>query len=203
MENKVVWQSQEIEKIKRSYTSFEKAFNEGIDRIENTFGIVLKEGDVKMFFENRKCLSPFRQSLANYIWNYGSSRIGTSQEQIEERVKEVLAPFVRATCSLYWTSPDYVEFADCRLHVKWDELNAYLMELYSVSLNTETRQQVWELAQKACKVLNELEKLSVENSGTDWFKVHATQAYVNGGRAIIGFVDGRYQPLAEELTNVI
>ena len=144
-----------------------------------------------------------REALANYIWNYGSSRIGTTAQLLEERIKEVLAPFVRATCSLYWTSPDYVEFADCRLHVKWDELNAYLMELYSVSLNTETRQQVWELAQKACKVLNELEKLTVENSGTDWFKVHATQAYVNGGRAIIGFVDGRYQPLAEELTNIV
>lgn len=203
MEKQIVWSNKdEVEKIRKSYTTFEKAFNEAIDDVEREFSIKLKQGDIELFFENRKCLTPFRQSLANYLWNYGTSRIGTSQEQIEEKIKTAMSPFVRATCSIYWTDPRMVEISDCRLKVKWNDLDAYLEEQFSVSLNTETRQRIWGLAQEACKILNELEKAAVENSNTEWFKVHATAAHLDGGRAIIHFANGEYQCCGDEIANI-
>lgn len=202
MKEKAIWSNeQEIKKVKQSYATFSKSFNEAIDNLEQTFKIKLREDDVKMFFENRKCVTPFVEALANYLWNYGSSRLGTSQDSLEALIKFELSPFVRETLSLYWTSPDYVEIVDCRLRVLEDKLDKYLMEQHSVSLNTENRKKVWELAVKACETLNELEKLSVESSNS-WFKTHATTANMMDGRAIIKFYDGSYHADGSELSNI-
>lgn len=202
MKEKAIWSNeQEIKKVKQSYATFSKSFNEAIDNLEQAFKIKLREDDVKMFFENRKCVTPFVEALANYLWNYGSSRLGTSQVQLEEQIKKELSPFIRETLSLYWTSPDYVEIVDCRLRVLEDKLNDYLMDQHSVSLNTDNRKKVWELAVKACEVLNELEKLSVESSNS-WFKTHATTANMMDGRAIIKFYDGKYCADGSELSNI-
>ena len=202
MENKVIWKNeQEINKVKQSYAIFAKAFNEAVDRLETTFKIRLREDDVKMFFESRKCLTPFIEAFANYLWNYGSSRLGTSQEQIESQIKNELSAFIRATLSLYWTSPEYVEIVDCRLRVQDEKLDTFLMDHHSVSLNTENRKKVWELATKACEILNELEHLAVGTS-MDWFKTHATTANMMDGRAIIKFYDGRYIADGSELSNI-
>lgn len=202
MENKVVWKNEaEINKVKQSYTTFANAFNDAVDNLEKTFKIVLREDDVKLFFENRKNITPFIEAMANFLWNYGNSRLGTSQDQLESQIKKELSTFVRATLSLYWTSPEYVEIIDCRLRVMDEKLDAYLMEQHSVSLNTEDRKKVWELAVKACEVLNELEKLSVESSNS-WFKTHATTANMMDGRAIIKFYDGRYCVDGSELSNI-
>lgn len=199
----IVWKNErEIAKVKSSYSSFAKAFNEAIDNLENTFGIVLRLDDVKLFFENRKCLTPFVSQLANDLWIRGGNRFGTSQEELEDRIKTELSPFVRATLSLYWTSPDYVEILDRRLHVLEDKLDAYLMEQHSVSLNTENRKKIWELAVKACEILNELETLSVQSS-KNWFKTHASTASMMEERAIIHFCDGKYCADGSELANIV
>jgi hypothetical protein len=198
----IVWKNeQEIAKVRASYSTFTRAFNEAIDRLEKRFKVVLREDDVELFFENRKCVTPFVEALANYLWNYGSKRLGTSQDELETQIKGELSPFVRTTLSLYWTAPDYVEIVDCRLRVLEDKLDAYLMEQHSVSLNTENRKKVWELAVKACEELNELENLSVESSNS-WFKTHATTANMTDGRAIIKFHDGRYCADGSELSNI-
>ena len=202
MENKVIWKNEaEINKIKQSYATFAKAFNDAINCLETTFKIRLREDDVKMLFESRKCLTPFIEALANYLWNYGSSRLGTSQEQLESQIKKKLSAFVRATTSLYWTSPEYVEIIDCRLRVLNEKLDTYLMDQHSVSLSTENRKKVWELATKACDILNELEQLAVGTS-LDWFKTHATTANMMDGRAIIKFYDGKYIADGSELSNI-
>ena len=202
MENKVVWKNEaEINKVKQSYTTFANAFNDAVDNLEKTFKIVLREDDVKLFFENRKNITPFIEAMANFLWNYGNSRLGTSQDQLESQIKKELSTFVRATLSLYWTSPEYVEIIDCRLRVMDEKLDAYLMEQHSVSLNTENRKKVWELAVKACETLNELERLSV-GASMEWFKTHATVANMAGGRAIIKFYEGRYYADGSEMTNI-
>ena len=201
--NEIIWENeQEIAKVKSSYSTFAKAFNDAIDRLEKTFKVVLREDDVQMLFENRKGLTPFIEAIANYLWNYGSKRIGTSQEQIVSQVKKELSAFVRATLSLYWTSPEYVEIVDCRLRVLQEKLDNYLIEQHSVSLNTDNRKKVWELATKACEVLNELEKLAV-GSSKDWFKTHATTANMMDGRAIIKFYDGKYCADGSEMSNIV
>jgi len=200
MEKEIVWKNEkEIAKVKQSYSAFAKAFNEAVDRLEETFKVTLKEDDVKLFFENRKCVTPFIDALADYIWGRGKLRVGISQEQLALQIKKELAAYVRATCSLYYASPEYIEIKDCRLHVLENKLEAYLLEQHSISLNSENRKKVWDLANKACSILNELEFAAVESS-VNWFVTHATN--VGGGSALIYFDKGKYYVAGAEMSNI-
>ncbi len=199
--NQIIWKSApEIKKAQANYELFVNAFNEAIDNLEKKFSIKLREGDVKQLFIHWKNPKPFRVDLANYLWNYGSSRIGMSVDELEEKIKHELASFTRSVLSIYYIDPKFIEFADCRIVVKEIDLNNYLVENYSVALNSDTRQKVWQLAQQACDILNELERVAVEGTKPDlWFKIHATTAHVNGGRAIIDYAEGEYRPIPEEV----
>lgn len=202
MENKVIWKNEaEINKIKQSYATFARAFNDAIDDLEKTFGITLSEPDVKLFFENRRCLTPFVNAFEDLLWSRGKVRPGTSHDELVAKIKKELSPFVRATLSIYWTSPDYVEITDCRLRVQNDKLSAYLLGQHSITLNTENRRKIWELATRACEILNELEQAAAESS-TNWFITHATIASPGGGCALIHFDKGKYTVVGEEMANI-
>ena len=202
MENIVVWKNEaEISKVKSSYSTFVKAFNDAIDSLEKTFEITLRESEVKMFFENRKCLTPFVNALEDLLWSRGKVRPGISHDELLARIKKELSSFVRATLSIYWTSPDYVDITDCRLRVLNDKLDTYLLDQHSITLNTENRRKIWELATKGCNILNELEQVAAESS-TNWFITHATIASSGGGSALISFDKGKYFIDGEQMANI-
>ena len=199
MEKDVIWKNEkEIAKVKSNYATFTKAFNEAVCNLERTFKIVLKEDDVKFFFESRKCLTPFIDAISDYLWERRNLRIVSPQELFEQ-VRKELSGFVRSTCSLYYISPEYVEIVDCRLRVLEDKLDVYLMEQHSLSINTENMRRIWNLAIKACDILNELETATVESS-KNWFVTHATA--IGGGSALIHLVDGKYSIAGEEMANI-
>ena len=200
--DEIIWKNEkEIVKVKSSYSTFAKSFNDAIDGLEKKFNVVLKEDDVKMFFDNRKCLTPFINSLTDYLWGRAKLHSGISQEELEAQIRKELSNFVRETLSLYYTSPEYIELVDCRLRIHDDKLDAYLMEQHSIALNTENRKKVWELATKACVILNELEQ-AMSDSSLNWFITHATTASSGGGSALIHFDKGKYFVAGEEMANI-
>lgn len=203
--NQIVWKSEpEIKKARDGYYTFVKAFNEAIDSIENAFSIKLRQGDVEQFFYHWKDPKPFRKALANYLWNYGSTRIGMCADTLEDDIKASMSNFTRSTLSIYHIDRAFVEICDRRIRLKEKELDEYLVGHYSVSLNSDTRRDVWQLAQQACEILNKLEHLAVDGTKPSlWFKIHATGVSSNGGRSIICFENGLYRPLAEELEGIV